>query len=155
MVRCVGFVLGLSLLVQSVWALETVDPQQWASDHQGSYLIKSVDQQIPKGENELADIFADQSEMALTFPFCPASGFCDPGYLFLAYDKTSISRDRRADGSVQDTLVSVDASGSTATYLWTESLDPSGAKEFTFQNLQYQTGGSTPRTIEFKLERQP
>jgi hypothetical protein len=130
--------VGSSVLGQNVSA------ESFILSIQGQYRITQINGDKPKDANSLADIYADDTEGALTMPYCGADGICDPGYIFVSYQDAVVTETLLRSGVRR---FRIDASG--ATYYW----DELGAGQFRFINPSYQPLSGAPFELVHDLEK--
>ncbi len=133
-------------ILSNICVAGVVDTKDWIKAHEGDYRIEKAGGMPPKGENALANVYADTDEGVLTMPFCREGETCNVGYLFLAYDKTKITERTLAAGGTRTTIEVQDAKGDR-TYTWTET---SGT--FKFSNPHFVLDGKVI-TMEHEMVR--
>lgn len=115
---------------------------------QGSYKIDLVGGQKPKELDDTADVSPDDGQGVLTLPYCaPGAGTCDPGYIFLHYDKAQIFHRALAAGDDLYTILQT-VNGKLFHYSWENNQ---GA--ITFRNFQYALRPGQPVALEYQLHK--
>lgn len=126
----------------------SIDSRSFFNAVVGSYLIEKVNGQKPKETLDKGTVEMDPAEAVMTFPYCPPTGGCDPGYVFFGYEKTRVFKKDLGNQGVRHTLLVADGP-LTLKYTW-ENV----SGHIIFQNHQYVAGtGVAPIVLEYRMRR--
>lgn len=126
----------------------SVDSRTFFNTALGNYLIEKVQGVKPKETLNRGTVEMEGAEAVLTFPYCPPTGGCDPGYVFFGYDKTRVFKKSLANQGVRHTLLVADGP-LTLKYTW-ENV----SGRIVFQNHQYVAGtGGQPFVLEYVMHK--
>jgi hypothetical protein len=141
-----GLIL-LSVFAQAEDLGVQVDTESTLKVLQGDYAIQKVDRKLPKEDNEEGSVAFGAKETVFTLPYCaPGGSVCDPGFVYLPYDKTKTYRkDVKAKHFVL-TFLNDDA-GVKLRYRWENDNG-----RITFTNFQYDDAGKV-RALEYQLAK--
>ncbi len=137
------------LFTQGTYAATKLDAKAFITSIQGEYFIHATNGAGVEPDNSIADVYADVDVAVFTMPYCIKLGFCDPGYTYFPYAKTTAVEETLADGSIEVTLEVND--GAVRKYVWTKLAKPVAPRfaEITFYNPNYKVSGVlTPLTHE-------